>query len=57
MEVEERALKEETDSESQSRLKELQKQLADIKETVSGLAARWDQEKSPLMRFQLRSLN
>jgi len=48
MEVEERALKEETDSESQARLKELQKQLADIKETVSGLAARWDQEKKSL---------
>ncbi len=48
MEVEERALKQETDAESKARLEKLQKELADTKETVTNLAARWDQEKKSL---------
>lgn len=45
LEVEERALSEETDAESQKRLQEVKKQLADTKEKVNELNARWQQEK------------
>lgn len=48
LQVEEAALKQETDEASQDRLKEVQKTLADVKETVSSLNARWEDEKQSL---------
>ncbi|GAX00101.1 ATP-dependent chaperone ClpB [Secundilactobacillus mixtipabuli] len=48
LQVEEAALKQETDEASQARLKEVQKTLADVKETVSNLNARWEDEKQSL---------
>ncbi|GAX01804.1 ATP-dependent chaperone ClpB [Secundilactobacillus silagei] len=48
LQVEEAALKQETDEASQNRLKEVQKNLADVKETVGSLNARWEDEKQSL---------
>ncbi|WP_395361484.1 ATP-dependent chaperone ClpB [Levilactobacillus parabrevis] len=48
MQVEQTALKQETDAASQARLKELTKELADIKEKVNKLSARWNQEKTAI---------
>ncbi|KRO06658.1 ATP-binding protein [Levilactobacillus parabrevis] len=48
MQVEQTALKQETDAASQARLKELTKELADIKEKVDKLSARWNQEKTAI---------
>lgn len=48
LQVEEAALKQETDEASQDRLKEVQKTLADVKETVTSLNARWEDEKQSL---------
>ncbi|HBF75034.1 MAG TPA: type VI secretion system ATPase TssH, partial [Lactobacillus sp.] len=48
LQVEEAALKQETDEASKDRLKEVQKTLADVKETVSSLNARWEDEKQSL---------
>ncbi|WP_407886296.1 ATP-dependent chaperone ClpB [Levilactobacillus sp. N40-8-2] len=48
MQVEQTALKQETDAASQTRLKELTKELADIKEKVDKLSARWNQEKTAI---------
>ncbi len=48
LEVEEAALKQETDVSSKERLAAVQKQLADIKERVGNLNARWDAEKQSL---------
>ena len=46
MEIEEAALKKETDHLSQGRLEELQKELAELREDFAGQKARWDNEKS-----------
>lgn len=46
MEIEEAALKKETDHLSQGRLAELQKELAELREEFAGQKARWDNEKS-----------
>ena len=48
MQVEQTALKQETDEASQARLKELTKELADTKEKVDKLSARWNQEKTAI---------
>ncbi|WP_125762718.1 ATP-dependent chaperone ClpB [Levilactobacillus mulengensis] len=48
MQVEQTALKQETDEASQQRLAELTKELADTKEKVDQLSARWNQEKTAI---------
>ncbi|MCH4123294.1 MAG: ATP-dependent chaperone ClpB [Levilactobacillus sp.] len=48
MQVEQTALKQETDEASQKRLAELTKELADTKEKVDQLSARWNQEKTAI---------
>ncbi|WCK54951.1 ATP-dependent chaperone ClpB [Aneurinibacillus sp. Ricciae_BoGa-3] len=48
LEIEEAALKKETDEASQDRLAELQKELAGLKETFSGMMAQWENEKNAL---------
>ncbi|HJE86284.1 ATP-dependent chaperone ClpB [Levilactobacillus brevis] len=48
MQVEQTALKQETDEASQARLKELTKELANTKEKVDKLSARWNQEKTAI---------
>ncbi len=50
MEIEEAALKKETDNLSQGRLAELQKELAELREEFAGQKARWDNEKSAVDR-------
>lgn len=50
MQVEQTALKQETDEASQKRLTELTKELADTKEKVDKLSARWNQEKTAIKR-------
>lgn len=51
MQVEQTALKQETDAASQARLKTLQKELADTKEKVDQLSARWNDEKAAIKRL------
>lgn len=46
MEIEEAALKKETDDASKRRLETLQRELADLKEKQLGMSARWEKEKS-----------
>lgn len=46
MEIEEVALKKETDNLSRGRLAELQRELAELREDFAGQKARWDNEKS-----------
>ncbi|AYM03216.1 ATP-dependent chaperone ClpB [Levilactobacillus yiduensis] len=48
MQVEQTALKQETDEASQKRLTELTKELVDTKEKVDKLSARWNQEKTAI---------
>ncbi|WP_339799795.1 ATP-dependent chaperone ClpB [Paenibacillus sp. FSL R5-0744] len=48
MEIEEAALKKETDDASKRRLEILQRELADLKEKQLGMAARWEKEKSAI---------
>ena len=50
MEIEEVALKKETDNLSRGRLAELQKELAELREDFAGQKARWDNEKSAVDR-------
>ncbi|TPR35999.1 ATP-dependent chaperone ClpB [Apilactobacillus micheneri] len=50
-EVEEAALKNESDDESKNRLSELEPQLVNLKETVNNLNARWQQEKSSIQKL------
>lgn len=52
LEIEEKALKNETDSKSQSRLSELQRELADEKEKQQTLQARVEKEKSQISIVQ-----
>ncbi|MBY7147578.1 AAA family ATPase, partial [Levilactobacillus brevis] len=51
MQVEQTALKQETDEASKQRLSDLQKELADTKEKVDHLGARWNQEKSAIKQL------
>ncbi len=55
LEIEREALKKENDQKSKDRLKELEKELADIKEQFQALQARWQEEKQSI--DQLRILN
>jgi ATP-dependent Clp protease ATP-binding subunit ClpB len=48
LEIEEAALKKETDKASQDRLDALRKELADLKEQASTLRAQWDMEKDAI---------
>jgi len=48
MEIEEAALKKETDDVSKRRLEILQRELADLKEKQLGMTARWEKEKSAI---------
>ncbi|GGH38188.1 ATP-dependent chaperone ClpB [Paenibacillus segetis] len=48
MEIEEAALKKETDDASKRRLETLQRELADLKEKQLGMSARWEKEKSAI---------
>lgn len=48
MEIEEAALKKETDDASKRRLEILQRELADLKEKQLGMSARWEKEKSAI---------
>lgn len=50
LQVEEAALKKETDAASQKRLKELQKELADTKEKVNKLKLKWENEKNDIQK-------
>ncbi len=52
LEIEEAALKKEKDEASQRRLKELAKELADTREKLNALKARWDNEKAELGKAQ-----
>ena len=51
LEIEEAALKNETDAASQKRLAETQKQLADLRETTNSLKMRWETEKADLNKI------
>ena len=51
LEIEEAALKKETDRLSVERLENLQKELAELREEFKSKKASWDQEKSALERF------
>src|SRR5206468_3653636 len=48
LEIEREALKKESDSASRDRLERLERELADIKESSSGLRAQWQQEKAAI---------
>lgn len=52
MEIEEAALKKETDDASARRLAALQRELADLKEKQLGMAARWEKEKSAIQHLR-----
>src|SRR5690606_5528249 len=48
LEIEREALRKETDEASRERLERLERELADLKETRTQLAAHWDQEKAAI---------
>ncbi len=52
LEIEETALKKETDKLSQEHLLEIQKELADLKEKCKEMKARWENEKSGISKVQ-----
>ncbi len=52
IEIEEAALKKETDHLSQERLINLQKELAELREQFAGAKAKWDNEKASVERVQ-----
>lgn len=52
LEIEEKALKKEKDPASQSRLEELQKQLANLREKADAMKAKWQIEKEGIQRVQ-----
>ncbi|MBQ3601925.1 MAG: ATP-dependent chaperone ClpB [Lachnospiraceae bacterium] len=52
MEIEEAALKKETDNLSQERLENLQQELAVLRENFAGYKAKWDNEKSAVEKVQ-----
>lgn len=51
LEIEEAALKKETDSLSKDRLENLQKELAELREEFSGAKAKWDNEKNAVEKI------
>ena len=52
MEIEEAALKKEEDPQSQARLSELQKELAEERDTFNAMKAQWENEKNALEKVQ-----
>lgn len=52
MEIEEAALKKETDRLSQERLKDLQKELAELRDDFAGAKAKWDSEKDAVSKIR-----
>ncbi|MBQ9968498.1 MAG: ATP-dependent chaperone ClpB [Oscillospiraceae bacterium] len=52
MEIEEVALKNETDDLSKARLAELQKELAESRDTFNAMKAKWENEKSAISKVQ-----
>ena len=52
MEIEEAALKKEEDALSQGRLAQLQKELAEERETFNSMKAQWENEKNAITRLQ-----
>ena len=52
LEIEETALKKETDKLSQEHLQEIQKELADLREKFKEMKARWENEKSGISKVQ-----
>ena len=48
LEIEREALRMESDKNARARLRELEQKLADIRETLDGLTARWQQEKQAI---------
>ncbi|MBR0483323.1 MAG: ATP-dependent chaperone ClpB [Oscillospiraceae bacterium] len=52
LEIEETALKKETDKLSQEHLQEIQKELADLREKFQEMKARWENEKSGISKVQ-----
>ena len=62
MQIEEAALKKETDHASKERLENLQKELADVKEEFAAMKAQWDNEKRAVdnlsaLREQIEEVN
>lgn len=62
MEIEEAALKKETDRQSQERLAELDRELAQLKEEFASAKARWDNEKQSIekihkLREEMENIN
>ncbi len=62
MEIEEAALKKETDKLSMDRLADLQKELAELKNEFAGMKAQWDNEKNAVenlskLREQIEAMN
>lgn len=51
LEIEEAALKKETDQLSQSRLEELQKELAEVKDAYNNMNAQWENEKASVEKL------
>jgi ATP-dependent Clp protease ATP-binding subunit ClpB len=52
LEIEREALKKETDAASKDRLVKLEKELADLKETSSGMRADWEKQKAALTEIR-----
>lgn len=52
LEIEQKALQKEDDKESKGRLTEIEKQLADLRESAGGLEARWKNEKEKIAMLQ-----
>ncbi len=52
LEIEEAALKKEEDPQSRQRLQQLQKELAESRDTHNSLKARWENEKNSIQRLQ-----
>ncbi|HEX2985451.1 MAG TPA: ATP-dependent chaperone ClpB [Caproiciproducens sp.] len=52
LEIEEAALKKETDALSQERLKEMQKEMADLREQFKEMKAKWENEKQAISKVR-----
>ena len=52
MEIEEAALKKETDNLSKERLEELQKELAELRDAFNNKKAQWENEKNSVNKLQ-----
>lgn len=52
LEIEEAALKRETDPASRERLEQIQKELADLKNTFGGMRSQWEEEKQGIQRIR-----